>query len=158
MWSARDQRIRQAHLAGLAAAGRINDLDADIARKRRAEHLQLYIDELRREKGRVLAELSALTVPPKDRWSQRLESIDPTSTSALDELGQLRQDVERHRGMFTTPPVPPERTVNPVLLRLRHEEEERQTRRRAIAEQFDPVISALADLIDSVRRYESARS
>ncbi len=159
-WSARDRRIRKAHLAGLGTSRRIKDLDAEIEGKRRAEHVQSCLDDVRREKGRVLAELSALIVPPKDRWTQRLESVDPGGMSALDELERLRQDVERHRGMFTftTPLEPPERTINPVLLRLQREEEERQDRRRSVAAQFDPVISALGDLVDSVRRYESARS
>jgi hypothetical protein len=159
-WSARDRRIRKAHLAGIATSRRVKDLDAEIEAKRRAEYIQSCVDDVRRDKGRALAELSALIVPPKDRWTQRLESIDPTGTSALDELERLRQDVQRHRAIFrfTIPPESLERTINPVLLRLQHEEEERQDRRRSIAAQLDPVISALEDLIDSVRRYESARS
>lgn len=61
-WNARDKRIRKAHLGALGAAGRIDDLDAEIARRRRDEYLTSCAEELGRGKARLLADISALTV------------------------------------------------------------------------------------------------
>jgi len=180
-WRARDKRIRKAHLGALGAAGRISDLDDKIARRRRSEYLTSCAEELGRGKARLLEDTSALTVWTNDRWRQRLEQLDLTSAGAADELGQLQQDVERYRRMLETPagswPAPPsfldlgtrpsttrpapeprKRPINPVLLRFQREEEERDARNRAGARQLASVVASLVSLIDSVRRYQSARS
>ncbi len=159
-WNARDKRIRKAHLDAIAATGRINDLNADIASKRRAEYLQTCLDDVYRERATVLVALATVTAPGKGEWAERLEAITLTRAPALDELDQLRQDVERLRRMFTYTPRGPgldDGSINPVLLRMQWEEEERAARSRDYASQFDPVIAGLGSMIDAVRRYVSAR-
>ncbi|MGH3930933.1 MAG: hypothetical protein ACRDTF_13260 [Pseudonocardiaceae bacterium] len=180
-WSARDKRIRKAHLGALGAAGRIDDVDNKIAKRRRDEYLTSCADDLRQGKARLLEEISALTVGTKASWHQRLEQLDLTSAGAADELGQLQQDVEWYRRMFETPadswptmpslsgfgampsttrPIPESRKlpINAVTLRFQREAEEREARNQAGARQLTSVASSLGRLIDSVHRYESARS
>lgn len=180
-WRARDKRIRKAHLGALGAAGRIDDLDGKIARQRRGEYLKSCADDLRRGKARLLEDISVLTVGTRDRWRQDLEQLDLTSIGAADKLRQLQQDVERYRRMFEAPagswpavpslpgfgampsttrpaPEPRKRPINAVMLRFQREADEREARNRAGARQLTSVESSLVNLIDSVRRYQSARS
>ncbi|MGH3924262.1 MAG: hypothetical protein ACRDTT_15605 [Pseudonocardiaceae bacterium] len=180
-WSARDKRIRKAHLGALGAAGRIDDVDNKIAKRRRDEYRTSCVDDLRQGKTRLLEEISALTVGTQHSWRQRLEQLDLTSAGAADELGQLRQDVEGYRRMFETPadswPILPglpgfgampsatrptlesrKLPISAVTLRFQREAEERATRNQAGARQLTSVAASLGRLIDSVRRYESARS
>lgn len=184
-WRARDQRILKAHLGALAAAGRIDELNTEIAKRRRSEYLTSCLDDLRRGRARLLDEISALTVGTKDRWRQPLEQLDLTNAGAADELEELRRDVKGYRCIFerpadswpttlslpgfgampwTTSPLPEARKppLSAVTLRLQREAEEhaaeRAARNQAAVRELTSVVSSLGNLIDSVRRYESANS
>lgn len=157
-----NRRLRKNHLAGIDDLARIDALNAEIAAKERAERLQARADDARAELGRLLAALTALTVPDQRRWAETLAAIDLTGASALDELGEVRAAVEHYQRILLVPPRPSptdpgERSINPVLIQLQWDEDERHARRQATAAQFDPVLAGLASLIAAVERYRSAR-
>ncbi len=156
-----NRRLRKNYLGGINDVARIDALNAEIAAKGRAERVQARADDARAERGRVLAELTALTAPDSRRWAETLAAIDLTGGTALDELGELRGAVQRYQRIFLPPGASPldpgKRSIEPVLMRLQWEQEERDARRRATAAEFDPVLAGLASLIDAVERYRSAR-
>lgn len=55
-------------------------------------------------------------------------------------------------------PEPRKPPINAVMLRLQREADEREARNQAGAHQLTSVASSFVNLIDSVRRYQSARS
>jgi hypothetical protein len=97
-----NRRIRDADLGALEAAGRVAEIDAEIARRRQADHLASCAAEVQRRGADLLDEIASTSVGPKARWHRRLQQIQLTGPEAADELETLKAEVDAYTRLMRT--------------------------------------------------------
>ena len=157
---AQNRRIRKAELDALAASGRASDINDDIARRQDAADRASRAAEVNRRMAAAVRAIEESSVGRRDDWLARLGEITPTVPSAIDDLTDLRAEVDRFAhwmGVFAEirgagsdwPAVGFSPLVDtPEIIpgfRDWHE------RRRGDARQAEAISTALSELISAVR-------
>jgi hypothetical protein len=161
---AQNRRIREAEINALRAAGRVSDINADIAGRQEAADRASRVAEVSRRMAAAVTAIEESSVGSRDEWLARLGQVTPTAPSAADDLTDLRADVDRFarwmaifadvRGAgLPIVELSPRWADAPDVSGVRDWPE----RRRNDARQAEAISEALSELISVVRGLEATR-